>query len=349
MKIEPIFQNMEKSKDTAFINFLKKRVVDFDIVRINISMAYVTVAGAREIISIFKTGAIQHNWVIGIDDYVSHPSTFTLCGNLPDAQVKYGSAKKKGGRFHPKLIYGESSSNLGTFMIIGSNNITKLALNNNIEAGVSLTPETEEDKIFLDELWKKSWNVGEIVTQKVIEKYEVEFLKNKNKNKNTTTKIPARRNTTPPLKTDDVVIDPSVASVLWIECGKITANGRELEFKSGQHLFFGFDENSEGEKHIDFILSNGITKSLRVIYRGNDMWRLEMTVDVPEVSRGLRPRLSNGKLGRSRDVAVFERINDQSYKLFFVRENGSAHKNIMRKSLSVGALGSTSSRRYGWY
>jgi hypothetical protein len=153
---------------------------------------------------------------------------------------------------------------------------------------------------------------------------------------------------------DDAEVDPATASVCWIECGNVTAMGRELEFKAEQGLYFGLDHRNETERIMSFVVSDGSYILLRMKYQENHMWRLQMNNNVPEVAHGLRPVLANGSLGRSSMVAVFERLPERlpeldAYKLSFTQENGRKHKELRRNSLSYGTCGKTTAREYGWY
>ncbi len=85
-------------------------------------------------------------------------------------------------------------------------------------------------------------------------------------------------------------------------------------------------------------------------YQGNHMWRLQMNNTVPEVQKGLRPRLANGRLGRSKLVAIFKRTHeDKTFDIRFIKINSLKFKKIIKSSLKFGTQGQTSARKYGWY
>ena len=149
------------------------------------------------------------------------------------------------------------------------------------------------------------------------------------------------------LESDLAEKSPHAAEVCWIEVGKNTAKGRELEFKSEQARYFGLNPRGGDSERKTFLISSGKKVELRLKYQANNMWRLQFTPDVPD---GLRPLAADGRLGRSPYVAVFRRIkgNDE-FRLSFARINSSRDLSIRSRSMSIGTLGRTTAREYGWY
>jgi len=147
--------------------------------------------------------------------------------------------------------------------------------------------------------------------------------------------------------------DPTLATVCWIEVGKNTLMGKELEFKAEQALFFGLSPigDKKEERTFAFTVSSGDSVPLRFVYQGNSMWRLQMNVDVPEVAVGLRPRDPiTGKQGRSPFVAVVTRTDKSNhFALGFIDEQSPDYTEVRNRSENFGTLGSTSARKYGWY
>lgn len=143
-------------------------------------------------------------------------------------------------------------------------------------------------------------------------------------------------------------IDPTVATQCWIEVGKNTALGHELEIKAEQALFFGLHHSGGNKQAREFRLTDGSSIQLNFKYQGNAMWRLQMRNRIPEVRRGLRP-IVDGRLGRSPYVAVFERTRAKnSFKLRFIREKSVDYRRIKRNAEINGTVGHTTARQYGW-
>jgi len=155
------------------------------------------------------------------------------------------------------------------------------------------------------------------------------------------------------IERDSTELDPSRAITCWIECGAITAMGRELELKAEQGLFFGLNPSASDEAFFKFRVSNGSMARLRMKYQGNHMWRLQMNNEVPEVRAGLRPRLPTGKLGRSEYVAVITRMAERgTYDLAFLHLDSQDFAELQTRSQELGTVGHTtatsSGRMYGW-
>jgi len=320
------------------------------------AMAYVTVAGIRSVLGLLKTPPLVAHWLIGLDDAVTQPGAIDLCKTLSGSHVRIASFEHEYRRFHPKILYLCKSDVPEAFMMLGSANLTKAALCGNAESVIILRTDTPADKAELDQLWRTAWKLGRALSADELESYREKYKKSK-KYQRQAMKARKRapgnaRSRTVRLVLDDdnAEIDPATATTCWIECGNVTAMGRELEFKAEQGLFFGLNPHGEAPKHLKYVVSDGQEVQLRMKYQDNHMWRLQMTRDVPEVARGLRPVEQNGKLGRSPWVAVFTRnAEPDTYVLTFVRLDSKAHRALRQRSLEKGSHGTTTAREYGWF
>lgn len=323
------------------------------------AMAYVTVSGMRSLLDLLDPSPPrQSQWLIGLDDAISQPGAIELCKNLARSEVMVASFAESAHRFHLKILYLLSSAAPNNaIMMIGSANLTQHGLAGNAEAVVFLLAEDKKDRAELDGLWTEIWQLGRTISAQELETYTKQYEQNKKRReadkrshrRNKSQKL-RKRLVTAVLGDDNAEIDPSLASTCWIECGYITAMGRELEFKAEQGIYFALNPKGGPSHVIDLIVSDGSLVSLRMKYQGNHMWRLQMNNDVPEVAGGLRPQLANGKLGRSPWVAVFERTNmENTYTLRFVGIKSKEHAKLKRESARKGTAGRTSAREYGWY
>lgn len=322
---------------------------------LDVAMAYVTVAGIRDALGFLPGTPEQSRWVLGLDDGVTQPGAIDLCTSWAHATVHVAALADTNRRFHPKILYLHTPRVADAFMVIGSANLTRLALCGNAESIVILRAENVEDRRELDRLWNEAWLLGHPPTEEELADYKDEYLAASRSRRRLTRRrlkprAPTTRRTTVVLESDAAEIDPSRASTCWIECGNVTAMGRELEFKAEQGLFFGLDPRGEPPRTLQFTVSDGSLIDLRLKYQENHMWRLQMTRKVPEVDRGLRPRNADGSLGRSPWVAVFGRTDAiRTFDLRFVRLNGQEHLRLRRLSHEQGTCGSTTAREYGWY
>ncbi|MCB2146743.1 MAG: phospholipase D family protein [Deltaproteobacteria bacterium] len=351
--------NCHVQTNTSFEESIKSFLSDYVDKRpyghLYAAMAYVTVAGVRDVLSLFEKPPDQSRWVIGLDDAMSQPGAIELCKSFSQSQVRVASFEGEQRRFHPKVLYFSNGNNSPiAFMMLGSANLTKSALSKNIESVIILQSETDQDKIELDQIWNTTWDLGRRIADPELEEYKQKYtISKKHRNfsyKARTGKTKKRGNVCLVLEDDRAEIDPTAASTCWIECGNVTAMGRELEFKAEQGLFFGLNPHGEDPKYFKYKVSDGSIIPLRMKYQGNHMWRLQMTNNVPEVADGLRPLRADGTLGRSPWVAIFKRIDkNNNYTLGFVRLNGKEHKKLRQQSIVNGTYGKTTAREYGWF
>jgi len=349
-------RNRENSGDSVKSK-LKEYLSEDAYNTVHAAMAYVTVAGVRDMLNTMQTEPIFSRWVIGLDDAISQPGAIDLVGSFSGSIVRVASFEEHNFRFHPKILYFKHSGDLTqALMMLGSVNLTRKAFSDNIESAVFLCSESSDDTKELDVFWNSAWSTGSDFSDEYLQSYRDKFelsKKLRNRARKERRKISGKEAFPKPRKVldnDQAEIDPSRANTCWIECGNVTAKGRELEFKAEQALYFGLNQNEEESRYFTFMLSNGKEVSLCMRFQENHMWRLQMNNDVPEVAHGLRPTLENGSLGRSEFVAVFNRIENSSmFDLSFIKLGSKDFDLLREKSLDHGTLGSTTAREYGWF
>lgn len=318
---------------------------------VRVAVAYMTVAGLQ----VLRTSLSPHKlkksqWLIGLDDHVTHPGAIEALLNTENTDIRVVSHADKALRFHPKVfMFGKHGTPANYLTLLGSANLTASALGGNSEAVAIMEPQGQGETDSLDQLWSKLWALGHKPTKAELDQYKLAYEKLAARRKQEKAAQKAPKKHEPILESDDAELDPSVATRCWIECGFNTALGRELEFKAEQGLFFGLAPTGEDPRSFEFEVSSGALVKMRMKYQGNHMWRLQLSRDVPEVAKGLRPKKADGTLGRSPYVAVFDRTKKKgTYKLFFVRLTSPAFKKILSDSKADGTSGKTSARQYGW-
>ena len=356
MKYSHLTQTPTSDDLSTVVAHIEQLASDKKLDSIHVAMAYVSVAGVRDLLGVLHDRQLgQSRWLIGIDDAVSQPGAIELCRDLKHSAVRVASFEEIALRFHPKaLLMTSSSAPAIGFMMVGSANLTHHGLSRNAESVVFLHAESVADVSELVSKWDELWKLGRRMDDKELQAYRARYNKNKairgkfaRSGKRTKT---TPKKAKPVLASDKAEMDPSLAKTCWIECGFITAMGRELEIKAEQGLFFGLNPRGEAPRIFAFELSDGNTAQLRMKYQGNAMWRLQLTNQVPEVSRGLRPMKPDGKLGRSPWVAVIRRRKKTgTFRLRFIRLRSVAFNELKRRSKSVGAVGKTTAREYGWH
>ena len=323
----------------------------FDFVRI--AVAYATVSGVRSLLAAFDDhGLAKSRWLIGLDDAITQPGALALLLSLKnDVEVRIASFEASGRRFHPKFYaFAHAATDNVISVLIGSANLTATAFCGNSEATALLEHKDQKDKAQVNAAWDQLWAQGHKPTAAELKTYAEQYDKiavlYQKYLKATKATLP-QPTSAEVLASDEAQIDPSMATICWIECGNVTAMGRELELKAEQGLFFGLSPSGGRPKTVTIRASDGSSVDLRLKYQRNHMWRLQMTNAVPEVRTGLRPVGDDGALGRSPYVAVFERAPGIT-TLRFLPLNSKKFAALRQRTLKSGTLGKTTAREYGW-
>ena len=347
-----------QAPDALLTDTLSGRVASWPGIKqcseIRIAVAYVTVAGVRELFkSVDIKGLKRSYWLVGLDDANTQPGAIEILQKIPGAEIKVAALQSAGLRFHPKVYqFNLSGTEKSTFLIVGSNNLTSTAMRKNSEAFITVQPQTKTELHATSGFWEHLWRQGHTLQPAEFNSYKLRYARAK-RAREKLEKILA--SPLPPSKikevltSDEAELDPTIARTCWIECGAVTLMGRELEFKAEQGMFFGLSPNGGAPKYFHFKVSDGHEVELRMKYQENHMWRLQMNKEVPEVKIGLRPRLPDGSLDRSPYVAVFTRTaTPDLFELRFVLLKSTAFERLRKKSERHGAIGHTTARQYGW-
>jgi len=321
--------------------------------QLSVAVAYSSLAGVARLHEVVYTAHpdASFRWLLGLDDYVTQPGAIDFCCSIKNADVRVYSSKRPNTRFHPKvLLFDAPKKGAVSSMLIGSANLTFAALNRNCEAVAVIEAQRRAERMVMRARFESLWSLGAAPTGKTLSDYKQQFEKLR-KSRSFLLDVESEPPATPKtiLHSDSAQINPGTATVCWIEVGKNTAMGRELEVKGEQAWFFGLEPTGGTAAFRDFLVSSGDTVPLRLKYQGNAMWRLQLRAGVPEVDAGLRPVI-NGKLGRSPYVAVFKRTQTKGlFTLSFPRRDSRAFEAIRKQSEKTGTIGSTAAREYGWY
>jgi len=292
-------------------------------------------------------------WLVGLDDAITQPGAIELLSQEAGAELRVATHHAVGFRFHPKVFqFGFDSNVRKSFLVVGSNNLTSAAMRGNAEAFVAMRLSSRSEARSARLFWNQLWEQGHPPTDIELKNYSAKYHKAKQARDSLEKILKTKTDedhVREILASDEAELDPALAETCWIECGAVTAMGRELEFKAEQGMFFNLNPSGETARVFEFRVSNGKIVNLRMKYQQNHMWRLQMNNDVPEVRVGLRPHMSDGSLGRSPFVAVFTRTDKvDTYNLRFVDLSSTAFKNLRDKSIRHGTIGHTSARQYGW-
>lgn len=245
------------------------RATNWDSLRV--AVAYASVAGFMHLLDVLRApenAGFASQWLIGLDDFLTQPGVLRTCLTLDNAQLRIARLLRDGHRFHPKLLMVNNGAAKG-LTCVGSPNLTLGGMRRNCEAFGTLTTETTADVKLLQRSWDSIWKLGSPVTEEEIDSYEREYNKRGRKPPDGDAETePAEaasdaESESPILKNDSPETDPSLARTCWIEVGKNTAMGRELEFKAEQALFFGLSPSGAAPQYRQFIVSSGGSIPLR--------------------------------------------------------------------------------------
>lgn len=354
MKSNLIIQSPQTPKNASLQSFITEQIHSGKFDCAKVAVAYATVSGVRAMLAAFeKQGLKSSHWLIGLDDSVTQPGAIELLLTLKNAEVRVASFKQYHFRFHPKFFtFSCKKKNNKLLALVGSANLTASALFGNCEAVAVLEGQSKSDRSIIDEAWDTLWKQGHKPDSEELDEYKLLYKKATELDKeykNNFAKKQKDTGTSEILASDNAELDPTTADICWIECGKVTAMGRELELKSEQGLFFGLNPSGGGEKDIAITTSDEKQTNLKMKYQGNKMWRLQMNNNVPEVKDGLRPKTKDGKLGRSPYVAVFSRnTSNKTIGLKFLKIDSDEFKILREQTMESGTLGKTIVREYGW-
>jgi HKD family nuclease len=353
MKVEVLTQGPATSSTGSVQSLLASQIGNGQLDIARVATAYATVSGVRALLDAFEEhGLTSSRWLLGLDDAVTQPGAIDLLMSLENAEVRVATCEDRGFRFHPKFfVFGKRENSKKLLAIIGSANLTASAFWGNAEAVAILESQSDGDRSMLNSAWSALWAQGHAPSQAELESYQDKYVKGRvlRRAYKRIAQKPEPEKQQQVLESDDAELDPSMANICWIECGNVTAMGRELEFKAEQGLFFGLSPWGGKSKAIALKVSDGTVVELLMKYQGNHMWRLQMNNNVPEVKAGLRPIEKNGKLGRSPYVAVFTRgAKGQPISLDFVDLNGREFAKLRKRTVETGTLGQTTAREYGW-
>jgi hypothetical protein len=225
---------------------------------LGVGTAYASVSGLRTLLSTIQNVA-SSQWVIGLDDYLTHPSVVDVISTLPGAEIRVAGELVSGVRFHPKVYAAVGRGGRNSWLIGGSANMTTSGLSENSEVAIALRATRREDIQTIRDSWPSIWKLGEPPSQSLMRDYRESFAARAAK------KPPLQRPLGGVLVDDDATIDPSVANTIWIEVGM------KLHF----------------EPNLDYQLQ--AIEAVCDLFRGQEICRTEFTVTMklPEADQQL--------------------------------------------------------------
>jgi len=313
-----------------------------------IASAYWTVAGAEFVLKLQKAHKLrQMGAVVGLSGEVTHPNAIRI---LHDSGVEVRFATHAGGVFHPKLlIAGESLANgtgeLGCPVVgyLGSANFTGGGLYRNVEACY-----ISSEASFLHTVancFRITWHDAMEYSDARLHEYERKFSAAMRLRSALDLEVLGVADPPGAVGVKKVpAIFAEACSTVWVGLQSFTGEHTfQVEFpvRAGEALrqMLG---GAGGEVEIG-CADGQIRKMKYAYYDDNSMYRLNVPNDVPLVEWAREHK--SGALVVSRSTS--EMAGEERLTAEIVR--GRREGEVRAKSKTLGTLGSTRVRQYGWF
>lgn len=308
---------------------------------IGMASAFISDEGARLYDGI--VGGRQSRVVAGISGSVTSPQALRYLRGRRH-EVRLGSSAQ--GLFHPKLLVGgRRFSTSGAISeprcaYLGSANFTGRGLTVNIEVFV-----TTRDPVLLSgasAVFQRIWAAASPLTNRTLAAYEVAFARAQANRSSEDVDLLLGDRRTRRRSVLSPVVRPDLCNGVWVGLNSFT----------GEHTFQVEFPRSAGEAlrsligggtgKVDVQCSDGVIRTVIFdYYRSNGMYRLNVPNSVPLV----------GWARVNRRGALLVRRNDDGAEAGILAEiiRGERLRECESKSSILGSVGTTSTRRYGWY
>lgn len=345
------------NQKASFSTLLQELSLGQDFDRLDVAIAYATVAGVKTLEKAIGGIPAVSRWVIGLDDAITQPKAILDLMELPGTEVRLISLADEGRRFHPK-IYSLWSTDVETsaLLVLGSGNMTQAGMRKNGEAGIVIRAETTAEVKDLLSVWEEFWDLGYPATNEIVEEYSAKYKAARKARK----KIEKLGAAPPEPKADELVLedfepngDPTSSIFAWLDAGSATAQGRELELPRAMTAYFGVTSTSDSPIDLQIRQGNRSDQLKLTMREDNAMWRIGFPSPTIEAGTG-RQTLRPVTGGNRSDLAVlFRKLNENDYEIEFVPLNSEKYQSMMALSESVDSLfrtmKTTSGRQFGFY
>ena len=340
--MEFILQSKDLSKSKTLNQSIRNVIKKKGYKRISVCSAYATRQGVLHIRSIAKAlNELEYRWLFGLDDFITEPAAIKMAMKTSQSEIRVVKMMPK-ARFHAKVYLLDRNTKNSATILIGSNNLTGAGLNNNCVAFVVIHSGKGRSKQKMVSFWNSLWKIGKKITVEELKEYEKKHKKKRQKNP-TVTAESAVNLKNHKLRNASML----TSSLMWIELGRNTGNGNQLEVVKDLAPFLGFPPNPSVGDSVNLPMKSiqGI-KIYRVSFV-KGMWRFMSFQQ--GFSAPLRPDLSKP----SPYSLVIERKNSNQILEAKIVRNMSGEMNRLRlDSKQFGFIGSSIpgpyGRKYGW-
>ena len=245
METNLIIQEPLSDRDDTFDALISQIASESRWARVSVAVAYATVSGVIRLHEVVYNSNpnVCFRWLLGIDDYITSPGAVEFCSLQSKSDVRIYESIQRTARFHPKMYLFEEFNRMGggALLIVGSANLTIAALEKNCEAGAIVWTSSKSEAEDLIASYDRLWQLGEEPTVELMAQYATKYQRHQRSRsflRQDDVRIRRSVRSYEVLEHDAAEKSPEASNICWIEVGKNTAMGRELEFKAEQARFF---------------------------------------------------------------------------------------------------------------
>lgn len=324
------------------LTFLKKEFSRYKFASISICVAYATRKGVIDMRSILPNQKFESEWLFGLDDRITEPEAILFAQNTVNSIVKVKKMQPT-RRFHPKIYLLKNVDNSRCTLIIGSNNLTMAGLNKNCEAFMVFRSTSIESSKPILKFWEKIWRIGKVYSPSEIEAYK----QSRRKRKPAFYEIAKESFKKPENKKIKAAQLPNILKTsrnIWQVLGRNTGpKGNQLDILRVVANFLNLP-NPVIKKRTRLKLNTERGSKFFNLQFTKGMWR------IMNFQSGFDNIIRPNPNKASPYIVLFEKNSNNTIGMKIFRKNSSAAKNIRKKSIKIGLLGSsngTPSREYG--
>jgi HKD family nuclease len=280
-----VYDHVTQPRGKSNLDLISQVLQAGSISRIDVAAAYVTLGGARDLLSALADclGAqwptVRKRWLVSFDYCRTEPIAARMLSDIPASAVRVHDGASLVLRkciptrpFHPKTFIFRGEKRIAVFA--GSGNVSRSGLNTGHEVGLLLdcrSPVTARDSDARAQIgsiqnwYEATWNAADALTPALVTSYESVF----NSVENLSNLVPTDDDPIPPpqgrnsLSSEDLR-KLRVCTNFWIQAGNVTKNlgknrpGNQLMMKRLSRVFFGVPATN--------VPQNSPLRRVRIVY-----------------------------------------------------------------------------------
>lgn len=317
--------------------------------------AYTSIYGAQFLRGIASKRKIKRICLVSdIRDYITHPAALKLG---MDSGWRVRVVSRSQGIFHPKVFVGScgykgSVPTSPRLLVLGSGNLSKGGLKNNIECGVVQRADVEISGAA--DTYAKLWAAGTDLNATTLKRYAKAYReRNAKRSSKDLFALGVADGPEPDIDGNplqdvsvprDSAIHPDTANASWAGLETFTGDYTlQLEFpKRAALVLRRLISEAGGGATVEMLCDDSVVREVNCnYYPDNGMYRVNIPNEVPGAENARAKR---------RGIAIIEKVEGTTKKLkLSVIDNSKAVKEVRNRSLALGTIGKTSTRFYGWF